>query len=94
MRTQHALRSIAALLTLVGLLATAGCRRSPSSVCDKLLSLTQKGGDAWTDKDACVQMMKEIKERDGAAYDCTADCVLAAGDARTASACLERCAAQ
>jgi hypothetical protein len=92
MRAVHVLGAVAAF----GLVMTSiGCGKSPERVCDKFADLMKddKSGSLKVkeDRSVCVREMTEMKSRDPAGYDCTADCVMGASDLTGAVGCIAKC---
>ena len=80
-------------VALLAALAVTGCGKSPERVCDKFSALMKGAKDGYQvdDRAVCVQQMSEMKAKDPAGYDCTADCVLGANDVAGAVSCMSKC---
>jgi hypothetical protein len=85
-------RTVGAILIVA--LSMCGCGKSPERVCDKFSALmrgAKDGGYKVDDRAVCIQQMTEMRTKDPAGYDCTADCVLGANDVAGATSCISRC---
>lgn len=88
------MRPIAAALSAAFVILPIACEKSPQTVCDKIADLVKSSSDApkaSSDRDSCQKQLEAMKAKDPSAYKCTAECVMNAGDAKTAQDCLGKC---